>query len=406
MVLSSLSTAPLPRGPRPSSTTPFSATRISTTLAPQLSTSSPQLFVSRAPARLEAARGSQRFPSRQKGFSQIYDLSTISPNREVNTISKLPQKIEPFHPRPISPQEYNRYQSTSQRPISSTPSPNRGHLTFISRPPGVETASSKPFVPSELIRVTSHPQTIISSTPSPANVQVSIISSAPGVLPPQGRPISSQEYNRLPGPSSSPSPTAQIAILSGPGVLSARRPQEFPRRPQELRISNQIAVSSTPSSAGVPIAIVARGPRPQEFSRGPGRSSTVSPDAQIAFISPEPGRINEEFVKISAPPRSERLTVLTRPSQGPPEYDYYDAGVLSQLPPNSKVLVLPSGAVQCLDRGNFPHPGSCRKFISCYEGGVGEGIIGWEYTCPRGLSFDPVGGICNWSAGLGCKQIN
>lgn len=32
------------------------------------------------------------------------------------------------------------------------------------------------------------------------------------------------------------------------------------------------------------------------------------------------------------------------------------------------------------------------------------GVYGWEYICPKGLSFDPVGGICNWSAGLGCKE--
>lgn len=402
-MLSSLSTAPLPRERRPSATTPFSATRISTTLAPQLSTTTPpQIFPSRTPARLESSRLQQRFPSRQKGISQIYDLSTPSSTRELNAISRLPQKAEKLQQRPSLPQHFSRYHPTSQRPISSTPSPGRGQLTFISRPESAETVSAKPFVPSELIRVTGLPQGIISSTASPGAVQVAIISSAPGILPPQGRPLNSHEFNRITNSPSTPSPTAQIAILSGPGVLSARRPQEFQR-------TNSPSVSTTPSSAGVPITVVSRGPRPQEFTRVPNAPATISPNAQIAFI-PGVGRgrpINpQEFIKLSTPQRSERLTLITRPAQGPPEYDYYDAGVLSQLPPNSKVLVLPSGAVQCLDRGNFPHPGSCRKFISCYEGGVGEGVIGWEYTCPRGLSFDPVGGICNWSAGLGCKQIN
>lgn len=32
------------------------------------------------------------------------------------------------------------------------------------------------------------------------------------------------------------------------------------------------------------------------------------------------------------------------------------------------------------------------------------GVVGWSYTCPKGLSYDPVGGICNWAAGLGCKE--
>lgn len=31
-------------------------------------------------------------------------------------------------------------------------------------------------------------------------------------------------------------------------------------------------------------------------------------------------------------------------------------------------------------------------------------LVGWQYTCPKGLSYDPVGGICNWAAGLGCKD--
>lgn len=32
------------------------------------------------------------------------------------------------------------------------------------------------------------------------------------------------------------------------------------------------------------------------------------------------------------------------------------------------------------------------------------GVVGWAYTCPKGLSYDPVGGICNWAAGLGCNE--
>lgn len=73
-----------------------------------------------------------------------------------------------------------------------------------------------------------------------------------------------------------------------------------------------------------------------------------------------------------------------------------------------KVVLHDAGTIECLDQGNFPHPLSCRKFISCARmdtGGRGVGgVIGWEYTCPKGLSYDPVGGICNWAAGLGCKD--
>lgn len=88
-------------------------------------------------------------------------------------------------------------------------------------------------------------------------------------------------------------------------------------------------------------------------------------------------------------------------------YNYYDEEtdkIISELSLQSrkhKVLVQNSGIIKCLDQGNFPHPASCRKFISCARIDNGD-ILGWEYTCPKNLSFDPVGGICNWSAGLGC----
>lgn len=76
----------------------------------------------------------------------------------------------------------------------------------------------------------------------------------------------------------------------------------------------------------------------------------------------------------------------------------------SQVPPSAlKVKVHSDGYIECLDRGNFPHPFSCKKFISCAKMENNE-LLGWEYTCPKHLSFDPVGGICNWSAGLGCQH--
>ncbi|XP_015834046.1 mucin-5AC isoform X2 [Tribolium castaneum] len=88
------------------------------------------------------------------------------------------------------------------------------------------------------------------------------------------------------------------------------------------------------------------------------------------------------------------------------EYDYYDdeqMSVLGKIPEHSKVLLHSNGVIECLDQGNFPHPLSCKKFISCAKMENGN-VLGWEYTCPKNLSFDPIGGICNWSAGLGCNE--
>ncbi|XP_055596596.1 mucin-5AC-like isoform X2 [Uranotaenia lowii] len=88
------------------------------------------------------------------------------------------------------------------------------------------------------------------------------------------------------------------------------------------------------------------------------------------------------------------------------DYDYYDDGeqrVIGKTSSQVKVIMHGPGIIECLDQGNFPHPLSCKKFISCAKMEIG-GVVGWEYTCPKGLSYDPVGGICNWSAGLGCKD--
>ena len=75
--------------------------------------------------------------------------------------------------------------------------------------------------------------------------------------------------------------------------------------------------------------------------------------------------------------------------------------IVSAIAGNSKVIMLSSGEIQCLDQGNFPHPLSCKKFISCAR--IDSGILlGWEYSCPDRLSFDPVGRICNWDYDFKC----
>ncbi|KAF4529059.1 hypothetical protein B566_EDAN006080 [Ephemera danica] len=81
--------------------------------------------------------------------------------------------------------------------------------------------------------------------------------------------------------------------------------------------------------------------------------------------------------------------------------DFYDDEQDPLLATNSKVKIHEDGSLECLDRGNFAHPFSCRKFISCalMENGA---LLGWIYTCPKHLAFDPIGGICNWSGG--CKE--
>lgn len=99
--------------------------------------------------------------------------------------------------------------------------------------------------------------------------------------------------------------------------------------------------------------------------------------------------------------------VTTRPRRPPViDYDYYEdeeESVVGKSTFNGKLFLTSKGTFRCLDQGNFPHPDSCKKFITCARMVNGQ-VIGAEYTCPDKLSFDPVGGICNWSAGLGCKE--
>ncbi|XP_031628807.1 uncharacterized protein LOC116344420 [Contarinia nasturtii] len=116
-------------------------------------------------------------------------------------------------------------------------------------------------------------------------------------------------------------------------------------------------------------------------------------------------RINlnsDPSAKVSASLKDKPKKIAYRPVN---EYDYYDDGdsIIGKSTSKVKVILHDAGIIECLDQGNFPHPLSCRKFISCAKMEIG-GVVGWEYTCPKGLSYDPVGGICNWAAGLGCKE--
>jgi len=136
----------------------------------------------------------------------------------------------------------------------------------------------------------------------------------------------------------------------------------------------------------------------------PSSPSPASPKRLLGSLAVRP----RPFSKTTPIPAPETSTVArtSRPRQPSIiDYEYYDedAGILDVAPVSGKVKIHSDGYIECLDRGNFPHPFSCKKFISCAKMENGE-LLGWEYTCPRQLSFDPIGGICNWSAGLGCKE--
>lgn len=137
-------------------------------------------------------------------------------------------------------------------------------------------------------------------------------------------------------------------------------------------------------------------------------STTVAPRTDPT-TSRTVSRYDANFRSRQRPRTKDRPTVnaTTRPRRPPViDYDYYEDEVpivVGKSVLNSKLFLTSKGTIRCLDQGNFPHPYSCKKFITCARMVNGQ-VIGTEYTCPDKLSFDPIGGICNWSAGLGCKD--
>ncbi|XP_025073835.1 uncharacterized protein LOC105426278 [Pogonomyrmex barbatus] len=137
-------------------------------------------------------------------------------------------------------------------------------------------------------------------------------------------------------------------------------------------------------------------------------STTIAPRTD-STTSKTVSRYGADFRSRQRPRTKERPTInaTARPRRPPViDYDYYEDEVpivVGKSVLNSKLFLTSKGTIRCLDQGNFPHPYSCKKFITCARMVNGQ-VIGTEYTCPDKLSFDPVGGICNWSAGLGCKD--
>ncbi|KAF7990451.1 hypothetical protein HCN44_000256 [Aphidius gifuensis] len=118
--------------------------------------------------------------------------------------------------------------------------------------------------------------------------------------------------------------------------------------------------------------------------------------------SPKPIRQRQKtidaFDKINQPLKPRQAAII--------DYDYYvDEDSKLSLKPElkNKIYITPVGRIGCLDQGTFAHPTSCKKFITCTQM-ANKKITPTEYTCPANLSFDPVGGICNWSAGIGCNN--
>ncbi|XP_060664821.1 mucin-5AC isoform X2 [Drosophila nasuta] len=161
-----------------------------------------------------------------------------------------------------------------------------------------------------------------------------------------------------------------------------------PRRPQSVTSTTTSAPEFAP-----PLS------RRQQSRRRPHKYIEVynRPPGKPALTTPLPAPTNPAAIR-----RSSAYNDYTDDSQ--PQLRK-KSKQQPQSPP--KVVLHGRGIIECLDEGNFPHPNSCRKFISCAKFVETGGIVGWEYTCPKGLGYDSLSGMCTYvttSDGKACRD--
>ncbi|KAH8411357.1 hypothetical protein KR215_002570, partial [Drosophila sulfurigaster] len=162
-----------------------------------------------------------------------------------------------------------------------------------------------------------------------------------------------------------------------------------PRRPQSVTSTTTAAPEFAP-----PLS------RRQQSRRRPHKYIEVynRPPGKPALTTPLPAPTNPAAIR-----RSSAYNDYTDDSQ--PQLRKKSKKQQPQSPP--KVVLHGRGIIECLDEGNFPHPNSCRKFISCAKFVETGGIVGWEYTCPKGLGYDSLSGMCTYvttSDGKACRD--
>ncbi|SPP78041.1 blast:Chitotriosidase-1 [Drosophila guanche] len=193
---------------------------------------------------------------------------------------------------------------------------------------------------------------------------------------------------------------------------------------QTTTTSSSPTTTSTSTTPATPLGLgpgkrrqlVPRPRRPQSttvatpyYSTGnPGAGHSAPPLSRRQQSRRRPHKYIEVYSRPPSKPALVTATASSRRSDYPATLDYEEGAQrrrssksqsalqsLSQSEP--KVIVHGRGIIECRAQGNFPHPLNCRKFISCARFEETGGIVGWEYTCPKGLTYDGNGGMCTWS---------
>ncbi|XP_043659875.1 mucin-19 isoform X2 [Drosophila teissieri] len=208
-------------------------------------------------------------------------------------------------------------------------------------------------------------------------------------IPEQVRPSEEYDLALPPQPLKSTSTTASTTVnaplpLIGQGIRRQliprpRRPQSTTSTPATTATLGTSLRSTTPAGHSAPPLS-----RRQQSRRRPHKYIEVysRPPAKTAVVS---ATSSSQFLDEELPVGPSQVAQRRR------------SGSILPAKSDPKVIVHGHGIIECRAQGNFPHPLNCRKFISCARFEETGGIVGWEYTCPKGLTYDGVGGMCTWS---------
>ncbi|XP_033169253.1 serine-rich adhesin for platelets isoform X7 [Drosophila mauritiana] len=208
-------------------------------------------------------------------------------------------------------------------------------------------------------------------------------------IPEQVRPREEYDLASPAQPLKSTSTTASTTAnaplpVIGQGIRRQLIPR--PRRPQ----STTSTPPTTPTSGSTLRSTTSAGHSAPPLSRR--QQSRRRPHKYIEVYSRPPVKTAVISATSSSQFLDERLTVgQSQVAQR------RRSGSILPAKNDPKVIVHGHGIIECRAQGNFPHPLNCRKFISCARFEETGGIVGWEYTCPKGLTYDGVGGMCTWS---------
>ncbi|XP_032295657.2 uncharacterized protein, partial [Drosophila virilis] len=187
--------------------------------------------------------------------------------------------------------------------------------------------------------------------------------------------------------------------ISSVGVANITRRQMIPRprRPQ--------SATPTPSTTAATVTAASSPPasRRQQSRRRPHKYIEVySRPPSKPEVATATSTANRRSGVVDHEIYDQNRASVTKQSRRRNEPARLHVQGQSQSQPKSqtlpKVIVHGQGIIECLDQGNFPHPLNCRKFISCAKFDGTGGIVGWEYTCPKGLGYDGDSGMCTWAA--------